>query len=153
MINSFPLVDFTKKDLPPIRTPNKKSPLPPQKLTLRLKNNIKKNKAGSVSLLLDLVALILIVIFLNSFPYAGTFAILALVCSYSALSLEWDDKPKLARYGFLIGVILLVIILLPLIFTLIRLFFYNWSWGSCIVHTYFRETLITFFFKKLYEIE
>lgn len=125
MEGSIPLIDFTKKDFSIKQIYDITRPRPPrapQKLSLKIKNNMKKNKIGSTLLILDLIALILIIIFLNTFIYAGIFSLLAVIFSFLALLVEIDDNQNLIGYALIIGIILNIIIFLPLILIIIQFF-------------------------------
>ncbi|HEC39601.1 hypothetical protein LCGC14_0498240 [marine sediment metagenome] len=125
LLNSIPLVNYNRAD-PPTRSSITKQNISNQKLIIRLTRrffkNIEKNTLGTLSLIFYLVALIMIVIFLNTLLFAGAFSISAIVCSIFELELDWDENKRFIRYGFLIGVILSIISLWPLIYFILKIF-------------------------------
>jgi len=126
VLNAIPLYNFNWIDPPPTRSATSNHDIPNQKLIIRLTkrflNNIEKNTLGTLSLLFDLIALIMIFIFLNTFNYvAGAFSISAIICGIFEFMLDWDENWRLIGYGILIGVILSVISLWPLILFIIRI--------------------------------
>ncbi|KKK67696.1 hypothetical protein LCGC14_2951480 [marine sediment metagenome] len=123
ILNSIPLIDWNKVDIPPIDSTMTNQTIPDQKLIIKILNNFVKNTLGILSLFFDLIALIMIIIFLNTLLYAGAFSISAIICGILELALDWDENWKYIGYGFLIGVILSVISLWPLILVIVNIFF------------------------------
>ena len=126
LLNAIQLINFDRIDPPPTRSSIAKQTIPHQKLITRLTKrfliNLQKNTLGTLSLLFDLIALIMIFIFLNTFNYvAGAFSISAIICGIFEFMLDWDENWRLIGYGILIGVILSLISLWPLILFIIRI--------------------------------
>lgn len=126
VVNSIPLVNFNIDDNTPTRPSMTKQTIPNQKLIMRLIKrffkNLEKNTLGTLSLLFDAVALMMIIIFLNTLLYAGAFSISAIICFIFQLEFDWDEDMRLVGYGFLIGVILSIISLWPFILFILKIF-------------------------------
>ena len=62
MRSSLPTINKAQNSIQTTR----KTQIPPQKLILKIKNNMERSKLGAVSLILDLIALLAMIIYFNT---------------------------------------------------------------------------------------